>query len=200
VIETVPAVGAQVEVGSTVTIVVSSGPEQVAVPDVVGSSLDDARAELERAGLEVGVQRQETDDADPETVLAQDPEGGSEVEEGTTVTLTVAEEVDMVAVPGVTGLDESSAAERLSGAGLEVDVQEEQVDRPSQDGEVLSQSPGEGEEVENGSTVTITVGRFEPDLDPDPGDTGETPPPEEEDDEIDGASGGTPSDGPQGRR
>ena len=200
VIETVPGVGAQVEVGSTVTLVISSGPEQVTVPDVVNSPLDEARSELQRAGLEVAVERQETDDAEPDTVLSQDPAAGGEVEKGSTVTLTVAKEVEKVAVPGVSGLDESEAAERLSGAGLRVDVQEEAVDRPSDDGKVLGQSPAAGRQVEKGAAVTITVGRFDPDLDPDPGDTGETPPPEDED-PIEGASDtGGSNGGAQGRR
>ncbi|HEV2815560.1 MAG TPA: PASTA domain-containing protein, partial [Solirubrobacteraceae bacterium] len=192
VIETVPAVGAQVEVGSTVTLVVSSGPEEVTVPGVVDSGLDEARAELERAGLEVSVTREETADAEPDTVIGQDPAAGTEVEKGTTVNLTVAKEIEKVAVPGVTGLSESQAAERLSGAGLEVDVQDEPVDRPSDDGKVLGQSPAAGREVERGSQVTITVGRFDPDLDPDPEpDPGDEVPPPEDDD----TTGGTPGAG-----
>jgi beta-lactam-binding protein with PASTA domain/predicted Ser/Thr protein kinase len=188
VIESVPAAGSQVEVGSTVTIVLSTGPEQVTVPDVVGRSLGAARAELEDAGLGVEVVREETTEAEPDTVLGQSPEAGSEVDEGSTVTLTVAREPERVAVPSVVGLDESQAAERLSGAGLEVDVEEEPVDRPSEDGRVLDQSPAAGREVRRGSRVTITVGAFDPDLDPDPGDTTEEPPAEE--DPLDGASGG----------
>ncbi len=190
VIETSPSAGSQVEVGSTVTLVISSGPEQVTVPEVQGSALADARAELEGAGLEVAVESQETADAEPDTVLAQNPAAGTEVDEGSTVTLTVAKEVEQIAVPGVTGLDESAAAERLSGAGLEVDVSEERVERPSQDGKVLSQTPAAGRQVERGSPVTIVVGRFDPDLNPDPGETTEEPPPEEED-PLDGSSGGT---------
>ena len=186
VIESTPVAGTQVEVGSTVTLLVSSGPEQVEVPNVVDRSLDEARATLSRAGLEVDVVRQETGDAEPETVLSQDPEGGAEVDKGATITLTVAKEVEKVGVPGVTGLDESQAAEKLSGAGLKVDVQDKAVDKPSDDGKVLGQSPAAGREVERGSQVTITVGRFDPDLDPDPGGTTEEPPP---DDEQSGASG-----------
>ncbi|MDQ3739691.1 MAG: PASTA domain-containing protein [Actinomycetota bacterium] len=199
VVETSPAPGSQVEVGSTVTLIVSSGPRQVSVPDVDGATLEDARAELERAGLRVSIDRQETDDAEPDTVLGQNPAAGTEVDEGSTVTLTVAEEIEQVPVPRVTGLDESEAAERLSGAGLEVDVQDEPVERPSQDGEVLSQSPGPGSEVERGTRVTIVVGRFDPDLNPDPGDTGEEPPPDEDEDGLDGASSrGGDSGGTQG--
>ncbi len=190
VVETSPAAGAQVEVGSTVTLVVSTGPEQVTVPAVEGDGVDSARAELERVGLEVSIAREETNAAAPDTVIGQDPAAGTEVEKGSTVTLTVAQEVETVSVPGVTGLDQSQAAERLSGAGLKVNVQEKAVDRPSQDGKVLSQSPGSGREVERESQVTIVVGRFEPELDPDPGATGEEPPPDDEDGDVGGASAG----------
>ena len=183
VIETRPDGGAQAEVGSTVVMVVSTGPEQVTVPDVVGDSLDEARAALERAGLSVNVAREETDQSEPDTVLAQNPAGSTEVEKGSTVTLTVAQEVETVEVPDVVGLDQAQASERLSGAGLTVDVRREPVDRPSDDEKVLSQAPGGGREVERGDAVTITVGRFDPELDPDPepgpGDDG-TPPEEQE--------------------
>ena len=190
VIESVPAAGAQVEVGSTVTIVVSTGPDQVAVPDVVGSALGEARSELEAAGLGVEVAREETQESEPDTVIGQNPEGGAEVDEGSTVTLTVAEEPEEVEVPEVVGLDESQAAERLSGAGLEVNVREEPVERPSDDGRVLDQSPAPGRQVEAGARVTITVGRFDPDLDPDPGDTTEDPPAGDDTGGLDGAAGG----------
>jgi eukaryotic-like serine/threonine-protein kinase len=192
VIETVPDVGAQVEVGSTVTMVVSSGPEQVTVPDVVGSTLDDARAELERAGLAVDVAREETGEAEPDTVLSQDPAAATEVEKGSTVTLTVAREIEKVTVPEVVGLDQAQASERLSGAGLTVDVQREPVDRPSDDDKVLSQAPAGGREVERGEEVTITVGRFEPDLDPDPqpGPGDEEPPPGEQEGASSGGAAG----------
>ncbi|HEX8208527.1 MAG TPA: Stk1 family PASTA domain-containing Ser/Thr kinase [Solirubrobacteraceae bacterium] len=193
VIETVPGAGAQVEVGSTVTIVVSSGPEEVTVPDVTGSALDDARAELERAGLAVEVAREETDESEPDTVLSQDPAGGSELEKGATVKLTVAKEVEKVAVPDVGGLTEQQATSRLSGAGFEVSVRKEPVDTPSEDDEVVGQSPSAGAELDKGDTVTITVTDFDPDLDPDPDpDAGDGGTPPEDDTDGTNDSGGTP--------
>ncbi|HEX8123512.1 MAG TPA: Stk1 family PASTA domain-containing Ser/Thr kinase [Solirubrobacteraceae bacterium] len=190
IVEAAPASGSQVEVGSVVTIVVSTGPERVKVPGVVDSEVDEARAQLERLGLEVVVQREETDDAEPDTVIGQTPEGGSEVEKGSTVTLTVAKEVEKVGVPGVGGLDQAAAAEKLSGAGLEVDIQEEPVDVRSDDGKVLAQDPAAGRQVERGSRVTITVGKFDPDLDPEgTGTTTDETPPPDDTGGIEGASG-----------
>jgi len=192
VISTTPPGGTQAERGTRVTLVVSRGPEQVQVPDVTGQSLDAARAALERIGLETTVQRQESADADPGTVLRQDPAAGAEVDAGTTVTLTVAEEVEEVEVPSVVGRSQEEATEALSGAGFEVDVGEDDVQTPDEDGVVLRQTPSGGR-AERGSQVRIVVGRFDPDLDPDPQpDDGTTP---DDDDTTGGTEGAGTSSG-----
>ena len=82
VIASSPAEGAEAERGSTVTLVVSTGAEQVAVPDVVGSTEDEARSKLERRGLRVTVRREDAQDEEPGTVLRQDPPAGREVDDG----------------------------------------------------------------------------------------------------------------------
>ena len=91
VIGTQPEAGSVVERGTAVVLLVSRGVEQVAVPDVVGASEDDARAALEDAGLSAGnVTEQENADEEPGTVLEQDPAAGGEVDRGTAVNLVVA--------------------------------------------------------------------------------------------------------------
>ena len=169
VIRTQPSIGALAEVGGPVTMIASGGPEQVKVPEVVGQQLDEARDELERAGLTADVTREESADDEPGTVLRQSPGAGKSVEEGTSITLVVAEEPEEVDVPDVVGRDESEAVAALSSVGLEVNVEETEVTRPSQDGVVQRQSPRSGQRLSPGRRVSITVGRFEPDLDPDGG-------------------------------
>ena len=173
-IGTRPPIGSQLEVGARVTLLVSSGPEQVTVPDVTGDDVEDARAMLERLGLDVEVSREESDDADPGVVLSQDPSGGR-VDEGSTVALVVAKEPQDVRVPDVVGRSESEASEALSAAGLEVDIETEPVTSVDDDERVLRQSPAGDRSAPRGSRVTITVGRFDdsqldPDPDPDAGD------------------------------
>lgn len=174
VIRTVPIVGQEVAVGAPVTLVVSSGPEQVRVPNLRGKDVDDAREALQALGLTADVTREESDTADPGTVLSQKPAAGSTVDAGAAVVLVVAEEPEDVEVPDVVGKDESEASGALASAGLKVNITERDVDRPSQDGMVQSQSPKPGARLERGQEVTVVVGRFEPDLDPDP-DTETTP-------------------------
>jgi len=162
-----PDGGALYERGKVVTIEVSSGPERLAVPDVTGKSEDEARAAL--GAFRVVVQEKEDDEAEPGTVLAQKPAKGN-LPRGATVTLSVAIEPKLVAIPNVVGRSQNLATQLLSRRGFEVAVEEVAVDSPDEDGLVQKQSPGPGgDDVERGSSVTITVGRFDPALDPEPG-------------------------------
>ncbi|MGH3343779.1 MAG: Stk1 family PASTA domain-containing Ser/Thr kinase [Carbonactinosporaceae bacterium] len=91
VLDQAPGFGAKVAPGSQVDLVVSSGITLVEVPDVVGEFQDDAEAELSDAGLDSNVTYRQTSAAEPGTVIAQNPEGGSDVEEGSSVTIVVAD-------------------------------------------------------------------------------------------------------------
>jgi serine/threonine-protein kinase len=86
------------------------------------------------------------------------------------VRLTVAVEPKQIAVPDVVGRSQNTATKTLSGAGFEVVAEVVEVDSPTQDNRVQSQSPNPSDgKIDRGSTVTIRVGRFEPALDPEPG-------------------------------
>ena len=90
VIETRPPAGTELQRGATVTVIVSKGPDDVAVPDVVGLDEESARLEIEGAALTVSVSDDPTDDpAEDGLVVAQDPEGGDRVEEGSTIVIFV---------------------------------------------------------------------------------------------------------------
>ncbi|MDP1847612.1 MAG: Stk1 family PASTA domain-containing Ser/Thr kinase [Solirubrobacteraceae bacterium] len=169
-----PSGNSQAAQGQTVTLDVSSGPAQGIVPGVVGKTEAEARTALEAAGFRVTVVEKEDPKATPGTVLAQNPADGATAARGGIVTITVAVEPTEVDVPNVVGATQNKATETLSGAGLKVVVEETQVDSPDTDGVVQAQTPGEGTTVDRGSTVTITVGVFDPDLNPDPTTT--TPP------------------------
>ncbi|MEA2193718.1 MAG: eukaryotic-like serine/threonine-protein kinase, partial [Solirubrobacteraceae bacterium] len=162
-----PSGGSLKESGQVVTIVVSSGAERLPVPNVVGKTEEQARSALD--AFEVTVSEKEDDAADPGTVVAQDPPRG-ELTRGSTVRLTVAVQTKQIAVPDVVGRSQNAATKTLSGAGFEVVAKDVKVDSPTQDGRVQEQSPSPGgDKVDRGATVTITVGRFEPALDPEPG-------------------------------
>jgi eukaryotic-like serine/threonine-protein kinase len=160
VIRTSPGDGVQLDLGSTVTLVVSSGPPQVAVPDVTGKNVDDARSALQDAGLKVDVTEQPSADQDPGTVLSQSPAAGTETDKGSTVQLTVAKKPDQVDVPDVTGETDNDAVRILSAAGFTVNTTSQDVPTQDGDGVVLTQNPAGHKKAKPGSQVTITVGHF----------------------------------------
>jgi eukaryotic-like serine/threonine-protein kinase len=159
VIRTFPSNGEVVDKGTTVQMVVSTGAERATVPGVVGQTLEDARATLEDAGFKVRAQERESD-AQPGTVVDQDPKGAQTARQGSRVTVFVAKAPDTIAVPDVTGKSEDEAITILAAANLIPKRREQAVDDPAQDGRVLDQSPKKDKRVKRGSEVAITIGRF----------------------------------------
>jgi serine/threonine-protein kinase len=174
VISASPGEGEKVDKGSSVALTVSSGPEQVDVPDVTGKTYDEASSTLQAAGFKVTRTDKESDE-DPGTVLSQNPKGGTQADSGATIALTVAKEQTQIDVPDVTGEDASTAVAKLSGLGFQVDPQSRDVDSPEGDGVVIEQTPDNGK-AKKGSKVTIVVGKFNPNLNPEGGSGGTTTP------------------------
>jgi eukaryotic-like serine/threonine-protein kinase len=179
VIDTTPGPGTLTEVGTTVTLTVSSGRKRIAVPEVTDLSSDDARSRLEDAGLQVNVQQRDSD-RDPGTVLQQDPPAGTKVVQGTTVTIFVARAPETVEVPDVTNLPEGDAVNAVSDAHLSPRTRDRTVTNPDQVGVVVHQNPSGNRKVKRGSAVTLTIGRAPTSTTPSPGagdETQTTPPP-----------------------
>jgi serine/threonine-protein kinase len=153
-----PKPGEEADKGSTVALRVSKGVEQIEVPNVIGQDQASAEAILTDAGLVPNAIVVESDEPQG-IVVGQSPNGGV-VPKGTEVEIDISAGPPPVAtVPGVTGLDEDTAAQTLRDAGLDVDVVDQPVLDDTQDGIVLDQDPPEGSEVDPGTTVTILVGR-----------------------------------------
>ncbi|MGH3320266.1 MAG: Stk1 family PASTA domain-containing Ser/Thr kinase [Streptosporangiaceae bacterium] len=88
VIATSPAGGESVPPGSAVDLVVSTGATKV--PSVVGKGSDDAYGILKDAGFDVATRKQIDTDHEAGTVIYQNPDAGTPVQPGSTVTITVA--------------------------------------------------------------------------------------------------------------
>jgi serine/threonine-protein kinase len=159
VISTDPSAGIVVQVGSPVTVSVSSGPAQVHVPDVTGQTQKAAEATLTTAGLAVGaITLQVSASQTPETVLSQSPSASATLPDGGKVNLVVAQAPKEVAVPGVVGKTEVAATAALENAGFTVKTVTEPTSEPARVGQVLKQSPSAGAHARKGATVTIWIG------------------------------------------
>jgi serine/threonine-protein kinase len=154
-----PAAGTPLAPGSPVTVLVSSGPAPVRVPDVKGQSQSAAEATLTNAGLTVGSVSKRTSSAQPPgTVVAQTPASGSSTHAGGSVDLVVAEASQQATVPNVVGKGEALAAAALGSAGFTPRTSTTPTTDPSKVGVVLSQSPAGGHSARKGASVTIVLG------------------------------------------
>ena len=132
------------------------GAADVKVPDVVGLTVNDARARLEDAGLSAEVDRRNSQEP-PGQVLRQDPEAEATAQEGDSVRLVVSGGVRQVTVPEVTDLTEDEAKASITEADLAVGNVDRQASDDVDEGVVISQSPEAGSEADAGSEVDIVV-------------------------------------------
>ncbi len=158
VISTDPAAGTEVQVGSPVTVLVSSGPQEVSVPEVSGESQAAATATLAAAGLKVTVVKREVSEPSAGTVISQSPGAGSTLNVGGQVTIVVAQAPKQTAVPSVVGQSEVQAVATLTAAGFTSTTVTRTVTEPSKVGIVVQQSPAAGHKLAKGGSVTLAVG------------------------------------------
>jgi len=93
VIDQNPSSGSSLEKGKTIDLIISTGPSEsdtMSVPGVVGNSEGDASSTLKAAGFSVNVVRKSTDDSSKDgTVSSENPEAGTKVAKGSTITIVV---------------------------------------------------------------------------------------------------------------
>lgn len=133
--------------------------EDVVVPDVTNISLVEAAEILEEAGLEYVVLEEIEDDEVPEgNVISQFPEAEKIVKKGREVELVVSTGPVVLEVPLVEGMMELAAKILLQDADLVAEVNEE-FSPTVPVGEVISQNPRAGTELNKGDMVTIVVSK-----------------------------------------
>ena len=152
-----PAQGKTVDEGSTVTLIVSSGPGEVTVPTVEGFSESRAQKALAKVGFKYQTKEQASTSVPAGRVIRTSPPGGTDAPYGERIALVVSSGPEQVEVPGVVGLTLSSASNALEARGLSVSVSEAESDKPKD--EVLQQNPVSGTKVEEGATVRLTISK-----------------------------------------
>ena len=169
-----------VDPDTSVHFIISSGLPPVDVPFLVGSTQTQARDKLRTANLKPEFTSVESDKPQGE-VLQTSPEGGTEVAQESTVTVTISKGPHLV--PNVVGLNRSDAIKQIVDAGFEVDIRVD--DRSTEPrGTVTDQLPPGDLPQPQGTVITLFVSTYEPPPPPPPTPTStptvlptETPPP-----------------------
>ena len=156
--QTNPSPGSKVKAGQTIRAYLSSGSDQVDVPDLSGMTQDQARSTLKGVGLELGNVTSVDSEKEKDRIVEQDPATGTKVKKGTTVGVSISSgKPAQVEIPTVVGMGRDDAEAQLKALGLTVIVEEVAGNQPA--GQVLSVEPGEGSKVEKNSTVKLKVSK-----------------------------------------
>ena len=163
VLEQSPAAGDQAEEGSEVTLTIAKAPKTFEVPNLTGTTIDEATALLAEQGLELGERTDQESDSDPGLIISQDPPPGDQVTRGTPVDVVVSTgppEPTTVLVPDVTCLSFGQAKAQLTAAGLQIAEGGTAPINPlcSNPNKVAAQDPPAGEEVPSGTVVNVAFG------------------------------------------
>ncbi|MDH6290884.1 Stk1 family PASTA domain-containing Ser/Thr kinase [Rhodococcus sp. NM-2] len=157
VITTRPVGGVQVDEGSTITLEVSSGPEQVKVPRLAGLTQQEAQQELNAVGLrlDTAVARAPSDVSDVDKVIEQNPSSGASISLDSEVAVTLGTGPEQIRIPDVTGQKVEVAQANIEGAGFKVQIQN--IDSGVPKGQVVSTDPVGGSTAAKGDTIQIRV-------------------------------------------
>ena len=173
-----PESGLKRDKETPINLVVSSGIEQVEVPDLRNLTADQALSELESLGLTaIKGTAEYSDNIAKNHICGQSPASGTKVAKGTAVEYVLSLGQETSDVPNVVGYYETSAKQKLEAAGFKVEVVYDYDD--SDEGACYWQQPAEGK-LKPGSTVTIGISKGPkpapepeptPEPEPDPGTT-----------------------------
>ncbi len=152
--------GTMVSQNTMVNVYVSAGAEEVSlqVPNVMGYDSEAAMNALKEQGLNPNRQFAYSDTVATGKVISQKPEAGASVKKGDTVTITVSQGKEAVAVPKVyDGKTQDEAVNILTQAGLVVTSTTTQHSDTVPAGYVISQSIADGKYVDVGTNITLVI-------------------------------------------
>ena len=158
VISQVPAANVSAASASTIALLVSLGPAQVSVPDIIGLTQAEAKARLAAVGLLLGTVGSVSDRYISEGRIAgQTPSYGSRVDNGSTVDILISLGPVPVAMPDLVGLNQADAETKLYEAGLELGMVRMASSETIAFGSVVEQSQYPGFMVTPGTLINLVI-------------------------------------------
>lgn len=158
VISSNPAGGSTIRSGDLLTLIVSSGPNQINVPDVTNMTQAQADQALRKAGFIPSDTQGFSSSVPNGHVISTNPAANKPAAQGSTVQVVVS---NAVTIPPVAGEDPASAGQKLGALGLTV-VQSQEASTAFQAGRVTRTDPAAGNKVAPGSQVTVYISTGKP--------------------------------------
>ena len=154
-----PVQDTEVESDAEVSLVVSLGSKPFPVPNVYNLTDNQAVTKLQDAGLVVQHDYAYSDETEEGRVIETKPARDTDAVKGDTITVIISNgpEIKTVKVPAILGLTEKKAIQKLEAAGLKKGEVTTDYSDTYPKGQVMSQSKGEGTELDSGTAIDFVV-------------------------------------------
>ena len=151
-------------VAASLVWILSRTPATIAVPDVAGQTVAEAKEALKKSKFEAGEEKSEASDTVAEgRVIRTDPEAGSSRKEGTKVNLIVSSGKQSFQLSNYVGRKYTDVVAELKEKKVPENLikMEEEESSESEPGTILRQSPAAGTtyDLSKASTITLTVAK-----------------------------------------
>jgi serine/threonine protein kinase len=167
IIKTDPAAGTTVKENQKIILYVSSGKETTELSDYVGRQYDDVVRLLENKNFKDIRKDEIFNDSQPGTIISQNPIAGAKVvPEDTILVFEVSKGTEKIPLKDLSQYSLKSAQDYADSVGLTLDASKEQYDDNIPKGNVISQSPAPGTEMNKGDKVSVVISKGKEDKPP----------------------------------
>lgn len=168
----------KVKKGEAIVLTVSTGKEEITLEDYTNQMASEVQQTLQQKGLIVKLEEKNSTTVEAGKIIRTTPGAGVKVKSGDKVTIVVSKgEEAKIAVPSLAGTSQTQAMSTLQSLGLKVGRITSEYSDTVAAGNVISQDPQPGSNVNKGTTVSIVVSKGKRPVTPppttDPGDDGE---------------------------
>jgi serine/threonine protein kinase/beta-lactam-binding protein with PASTA domain len=160
IIKTNPDAGNTVKENSKVNLYVSAGKEKYELSNYVGRLYDDVVSILENKNFKDIIKEEVFNDSEPGTIISQTPIGGKKVvPEDTVLNFEVSKGPEKILIKDLTQYSLKSAQDYVDSVGLTLDASKEQYDDNISAGNIISQSPAPGTEMQKGDKISVVISK-----------------------------------------
>ena len=133
-------------------------PQQVKIPNIVGTNFNDAKKELEALGLKLETERTENSDKPDGEILNSNPTVDTMIQKGSIVKVIISSGEEKVIVPNLRDYEENVIKQYLDSKGFRYELNYEFNDNIEK-GYYISQEPKAGTEINKDDVIYVTISK-----------------------------------------
>lgn len=162
VIEQTPESSSEVKKGTIIKLVVSKGEEQVSVPNLSNMTIENAKIQLNKLGLEIGeITKENSDNFEVGKIMKQHPEAGTSIGKDSKIDLVISlgKKEELVEMVDLMGSDISQAINKLKSIGLNIGNIEKKYSNSYDTNQVIWQQYDAGKKLKKDSSIDVIISK-----------------------------------------